>query len=544
MRLKRFGSESVSPHMKKIILLLLLIFFASSAHAQCTGSGTTWSCAAGSTVAQIQSAINSASDGATITLAAGTYTGGRLLLNASHGATIICATAPLSVGAAATNPCTLNTTGEVFGSASDPIGTNTHFYRFSGFTVNQSSGQFALYFCDQGGCNGTFTQMRIDHNTFNLATGGVAVALIGGAVDYYGVIDHNLVNSAGSVMLTEWTGSTNNSPPASPQGTANNMFVENNTINITTMTNASDGCVDGWGGSAYVFRYNTSVNCLWTLHGVTHAGGPQNVEFYNNSVSVNAGSVSQGVQDCYRCFHHQGSGEFIAFNNSFTAYSGKNSDAIAMADYRDYSFGSGGPGTSGTSIDSGMLPCDGTQSIDGNRTPTTTWYGYPCWRQPGRDFATGRLVPMYNWNNHWSDTAGQISLTLEGFGGTPPPNCIPQTGGTCEYFDFHMQYNREAYNAVSASAQTSPTSPFNGTTGMGFGTLSNRPTTCTTGSEPGSGVGYFATDVGAQGTLYRCSATNVWTVQYTPYTYPHPLLQGGGNSSSVVPPSGLSAIVN
>jgi hypothetical protein len=54
--------------------------------------------------------------------------------------------------------------------------------------------------------------------------------------------------------------------------------------------------------------------------------------------------------------------------------------------------------------------------------------------------------------------------------------------------------------------------------------FARRPTTCTTNSnESGGGVGYFATDVGARGTLYRCSAANTWTVQYTPYAYPHPL---------------------
>jgi hypothetical protein len=73
------------------------------------------------------------------------------------------------------------------------------------------------------------------------------------------------------------------------------------------------------------------------------------------------------------------------------------------------------------------------------------------------------------------------------------------------------------------------TASFKGTTGVGRGPLSSRPTTCTTG------VGYWATDqgewnsshAGADGQFYKCTATDTWTLYYTPYTYPHPLVTGG-----------------
>jgi len=57
-------------------------------------------------------------------------------------------------------------------------------------------------------------------------------------------------------------------------------------------------------------------------------------------------------------------------------------------------------------------------------------------------------------------------------------------------------------------------SGFNGTSGVGFGPLANRPTTCTTG------VAYWATDTNI---LYKCTKKNVWTEYYRPYVYPHPL---------------------
>jgi hypothetical protein len=168
---------------------------------------------------------------------------------------------------------------------------------------------------------------------------------------------------------------------------------------------------------------------------------------------------------------------------------------------------------------------------------TNTTTGYACIDQPGRgqgDFLSGQfpnkvntrtgtiawpqqaLEPLYFWNNTGSPAPG--------WGGGFYSN---QTGG-------RVVAGRDYYPAVSG-IQTSATSPFNGTTGTGWGTLANRPSTCTIG------VGYFATDQGlwnksksnpygvqqngASGVFYKCTATNIWTLYYTPYTYPHPLTQ-------------------
>jgi hypothetical protein len=134
------------------------------------------------------------------------------------------------------------------------------------------------------------------------------------------------------------------------------------------------------------------------------------------------------------------------------------------------------------------------------------------------------------WNNYFSDTLARVPYTVSDVFTGPP---YPST---------HIVADRDYYNSVSKDAQTSADNcgaacaPFNGTTGMGFGTLLKRPTTCTTGPEAPDaghgGVGYWATDQGEwdssngatpDGKLYRCTATNTWAVHYTPYTYPHPL---------------------
>lgn len=87
---------------------------------------------------------------------------------------------------------------------------------------------------------------------------------------------------------------------------------------------------------------------------------------------------------------------------------------------------------------------------------------------------------------------------------------------------------RDYFDQASA-VQTTSSSPFscNGSTGgVGWGTLARRPTTCTSGcSANNPGCGYFATDQGAQGTLYAWES-GAWVTYYVPYVYPNPLVSG------------------
>jgi hypothetical protein len=146
--------------------------------------------------------------------------------------------------------------------------------------------------------------------------------------------------------------------------------------------------------------------------------------------------------------------------------------------------------------------------------------GYACLDQPGRgkgdlirgDFPnaintrTGTIAwpnqalePVYEWLDTWNPVPG---YPTESSFSVHEPTVLSQ--------------NRDYY-AYNAS--------FNGTSGVGSGLLSARPATCT------PGVGYWATDQGEwnsnhggpDGQLYRCTATNTWTLYYTPYIYPHPL---------------------
>jgi hypothetical protein len=109
-------------------------------------------------------------------------------------------------------------------------------------------------------------------------------------------------------------------------------------------------------------------------------------------------------------------------------------------------------------------------------------------------------APLYVWNNNGN---GGVEMPFEVL-------------GFCSLNLLHIQENRDYYNYTGS---------FNGTSGVGMGTLAIRPSTCTVGAA------YWATDQGSwnqngeDGVLYKCTATNLWEKYYEPFTYPHPLRQ-------------------
>jgi hypothetical protein len=493
-------------------LLASSLMLALPAYAACSGSGTTWSCSAGTTASQVQSAVDSASDGATISFAAGSYSWSGINLSNAKGVTL------RGAGAGAT---VVNAGASVI-SMSDLSGNNTKLYRITGFTFQNAPANLIIWFYGSG----TMNNLRIDNNVFsNFAIGSIAIFLgeSSSTGKFYGVVDHNTFSGNDNFVAFKYLGPGDPSNWSSAlRGTSQNMFVEDNNFNFTKASDLSSGCVDVWRAGALVFRRNSVTNCLVTAHGVSH-GTTVNFELYGNTLKRTAGSGYW--EDGTRQFHHQGSGEIFAWGNTFV-HTGTIGGAIAITHYRSASSGAAG-------YSSSLGQCNGSSSIDGNRSGAL---GYPCWFQPGRAPGAGapgygNLSPIYAWMNVDSSTGGKVPVEIENPWGESNPSV----------FD-HIKPNRDYYDAVSAVAQTSATSPFNGSTGMGFGTLANRPTTCTTNaSEAGGGVGYFATNQGSQGTLYRCSATNTWTVQYVPYTYPHPLVSGGGVAAvSLLAPTNLT----
>lgn len=175
----------------------------------------------------------------------------------------------------------------------------------------------------------------------------------------------------------------------------------------------------------------------------------------------------------------------------------------------------------------------GAQVSDGNTgvsgSTSYPFYGYPCWDQSGYTWnqygnamRTYTRTPVANWLNiqalSGADYASTAYSSTVGLVPPVPPiadmvygvNRVPLT--LSNGIDF---MNRNTACDTPGGACTS---------GVGSALIANRPTSCTVGAY------FWATNEGTwdrihagfDGRLYYCSATNTWTLFYTPLTFPHP----------------------
>lgn len=151
--------------------------------------------------------------------------------------------------------------------------------------------------------------------------------------------------------------------------------------------------------------------------------------------------------------------------------------------------------------------------------------GYPFDDQVGVgiDPKSGGSAPFYMWGNRHGSSVKWLNERS--------PGGSDMTGT--------INPERDYFEELSGT--------FTGSAGVGIGTKAqmNAITPTTTG------VGYWVTDegswragyAGTSGQLYRWSGS-AWVLNYTPYTYPHPLQSGGGGDANApANPRRLSVLV-
>jgi hypothetical protein len=267
--------------MKMVTLILLVVLWATSSEAACSGAGTSWTCTAGSTAADVQAAHNSASSDYTITLAPGSYAwGGASLIVTKAG--VITGSGPDADLTTQTNTtCNSSIQTCITGSGNPIVSvkpttdvsiriTKLHITRNNGQPANASACQGAAIEVDSTTSSFPLTQIRIHNNT----TDGGAVALCAdGWIE--GVFDHNRIEDCYACLYVReglapdsgygtisWTRmyTIYGSGGVAAAGTRHAVFFEDNTFVHTTGLGGAGGALEAEPytdqGGVPVVRYN------------------------------------------------------------------------------------------------------------------------------------------------------------------------------------------------------------------------------------------------------------------------------------------------
>jgi hypothetical protein len=466
-----------------------------------------------------------------------------------------------------------------------------------GSALSGTDTEYAMSFT--GPTTGAFTQFRLDHLTFT-GFGGTSTINVIFMDNIFGVLDHITDTQNNEVFVTmnesayQGVGSNGDNSWAQPDslGTANAVYIENSSFTGTGAAGmAATDCDQG--GCRFVFRFNTLVQAGVFNHGTESAGRPRGgrqMEVYDNTFTSN-----EALDNTLAFAVQVRSGTALIWNNTVNYINYGNYPAFTnfislLSQRANFSFAPWGTcdglgpydDNDGTTYASGTYTgsSGGTTLVDSSKSWTTNQ-----WVNSGAPYSI--VDTTQGWGSEITANTSN-TITYPAGGEYSQPNtwnagdsykilratvCIDQpgrgqgtllsasfsdplpTGWVTDALDPVYALNNNLTNAglsygevVASSARTIANrdyyienSSFNGASGTGSGTLASRPSTCTVA------VAYLATDQGSwnqsgsggQGEIFVCTATNTWTLYYTPYTYPHPLDTTG---TALAPPTNVQAV--
>ena len=342
--------------------------------------------ATGDITAELEAAIDAASDGDTIVIGAGTCSMSNIVISDKNitikggGAGVTNITAEGGFGQWITN------------------GSNSPTWRLSGISFSGTGQIIPLtVWADQAAAwRGPF---RIDHCEFNYPAGGASVYLFG---PIYGLIDHcKFVSSYELAILTGLQLSTESGSISALKGAfaaslayepggAQNLYIEDCIFDGSSGSLGIAATDTGYTGTRLVFRHNTCINTAMYSHW-TSDGNVNSLwwEVYDNAFSWDKG------EDMYP-MRLQGGGTGLIYNNTFTGFPANH---IVVGEGRNPTEGQSG---------SPLLFVDGSHNWDGNAGDTSA-PGWPALCQTGRN--AGKTIaqiqagnkqasfPLYLWNN-------------------------------------------------------------------------------------------------------------------------------------------------
>lgn len=423
-------------YLKTYALALCSFFLIFSAEGNCATIA-----ARSTSPADVQAAINSAAEGDTVTIPAG---------SASWSSAVKIANKAVSVIGAGIGSTVITCNGA---NAFNIDGVLGKFFRISGMTFKGSPGGngYSSFIIN---IMGTSRAWRVDHIHFDSTSGGFGMIGVDGYT--YGVIDncrvtgpeprHWFVRPYENTFCAPYDAGSYAWQRPLTLGTENAVYIESNDIQYSKFVQGSTSPLwDARSGARYVVRYNTVRNAFAGHHGAEshHARGTFSWEVYNNTFEFD--------QLVWVPLNLRG-GSGVIYNNKFVFRGGNSGSPFIIGEYRSGGTGSGAPWQNSCDTqpeyicsvfngDKDPTVCSGAGErvqTDGNTDGT----GWPCRDQTGityngKDDRIQASAPVYEWNNVVeggnnananfvvNGSSAHIKLGRDYFNDTPKPGYAP-----------------------------------------------------------------------------------------------------------------------